>query len=58
MDNNENMLWFTNHTTKADGKVVGNGANDGIIRTVAQGSKDAVISMVLGQTETHSECRV
>lgn len=55
MDHKENKLWFTNHTTKADGKAFGHGANDGLIRTVAQGKKDAVKSVMLVETKTNCE---
>lgn len=54
VDDMENKLWFTNYTTKADGKVAGHGANDGLIRTVAQGKKDAVKSVMLVETKTNS----
>jgi len=55
VDDMENKLWFTNYTTKADGKVAGHGANDGLIRTVAQGKKDAVKSVMLVETKTNCE---
>jgi hypothetical protein len=54
-DHAENLLWFHNYTTKADGKVAGNGANDGLIRTVTQGNKEAVKSMVLVDLKTNGE---
>lgn len=40
---------------QADGKVAGNGANDGYIRTVTQGNKEAVKSMVIVDMKTQSE---
>jgi hypothetical protein len=55
VDHAENLLWFHNYTTKADGKVAGNGANDGLIRTVTQGKEEAVKSMVLVDMKTNGE---
>lgn len=56
LDNKSNKLWFTNGTAAANGSLVGNGANDGFIRTLAQqGKRDAVKSMVLVDMKTQSE---
>jgi hypothetical protein len=55
LEHKENKLWFHNYTTKADGRVEGNGANDGLIRTVAQGSKEPVRSMMIVEMKTGCE---
>lgn len=55
LDSKSNKLWFTNSTAEANGSLAGNGANDGYIRTLAQGKKEAVKSMVLVDMKTQSE---
>jgi hypothetical protein len=57
LDHKENKLWFHNYTTKEDGRVEGNGANDGQIRTMAQGSKEPVRSMMIVEAKTGCKYR-
>eukprot|EP00879_Flechtneria_rotunda_P012803 GHRR01013368.1.p1 GENE.GHRR01013368.1~~GHRR01013368.1.p1 ORF type:complete len:235 (+),score=75.30 GHRR01013368.1:621-1325(+) len=44
IDDNENLLWFHNYTTGLDGRMHGNGANDGIVSTAAN---DGIKSVML-----------
>lgn len=55
VDDKSNKMWFHNYTTEEEGVVAGNGANDGLIRTVTKGNKDAVKSVVLVEMKTQSE---
>lgn len=58
VDDKSNRMWFHNYTTEEEGVVAGNGANDGLIRTVTKGNKEAVKSVVLVETKTQSESTV
>jgi hypothetical protein len=55
VDDKSNKMWFHNYTTEEEGVVAGNGANDGLIRTVTQGNREAVKSVVLVEMKTQSE---
>ncbi len=43
LDNEDNLLWFHNFTTRPDGRVHGNGANDGDVLTSGEQSIKSVM---------------